>query len=43
MAAFYATLVQGMSIQARDGASKKQLLATVEAALAAWDGMAGKK
>ncbi len=42
MAAFYATLVQGMSIQARDGATKKQLLATVDAALAAWDGMAGK-
>jgi len=40
MAAFYATLVQGMSIQARDGATKKQLLATVEAAIAAWDGMA---
>lgn len=40
MAAFYATLVQGMSIQARDGATKAQLLATVEAALAAWDGMA---
>jgi AcrR family transcriptional regulator len=39
MAAFYATLVQGMSIQARDGATKKQLLATVDAAMAAWDGM----
>lgn len=43
MAAFYATLVQGMSIQARDGATKQQLLATVEAVIAAWDGMAGKK
>lgn len=43
MAAFYATLLQGMSIQARDGATKKQLLATVDAAMAAWDGMVGKK
>lgn len=40
IAAFYTTLVQGMSIQARDGATKKQLLASVEMALAAWDGMA---
>ncbi|WP_300300604.1 TetR/AcrR family transcriptional regulator [Ferrovibrio sp.] len=43
MAAFYATLLQGMSIQARDGATKKQLLATVDSAMAAWDGMVGKK
>jgi AcrR family transcriptional regulator len=43
MAGFYTTLIQGMSIQARDGATKKQLLATVEAAMAAWDGMTGKK
>lgn len=43
MASFYTTLMQGMSIQARDGATKKQLLATVEAAMAAWDGMAGKR
>ncbi|PJI38789.1 MAG: TetR family transcriptional regulator [Ferrovibrio sp.] len=43
MATFYTTLMQGMSIQARDGATKKQLLATVEAAMAAWDGMVGKR
>lgn len=43
LAAFFATLLQGMSIQARDGASKKQLLATADAAMAAWDGMVGKK
>lgn len=42
MATFYTTLMQGMSIQARDGATKKQLLATVEAAMVAWDGMAKK-
>lgn len=43
MAAFYTTFLQGMSIQARDGATKKQLLASVEMALAAWDGMVGGK
>lgn len=43
MAMFYTTLMQGMSIQARDGATKKQLLATAEAAMAAWDGMVGKR
>lgn len=43
MAAFYTTFLQGMSIQARDGATKKQLLAASEAAIAAWDGMTGGK
>lgn len=43
MATFYTTLMQGMSIQARDGATRKQLLATVEAAMAAWEGMVGQK
>jgi len=43
IAAFYTTLVQGMSIQARDGATKKQLQASVEMALEAWDGMVGLK
>ena len=42
MAAFYMTLIQGMSIQARDGATKKQLQATVDAAMAVWDGMTTK-
>jgi AcrR family transcriptional regulator len=42
LATFYTTLLQGMSIQARDGATKKQLLATAEAAMAAWDGMTKK-
>lgn len=42
MAAFYTTLVQGMSIQARDGATRAQLLASVEMALGAWDGLVGK-
>ncbi|MCW0233863.1 MAG: TetR/AcrR family transcriptional regulator [Ferrovibrio sp.] len=41
--AFYTTFLQGMSIQARDGATKQQLLASVEVAMAAWDGMVGRK
>lgn len=43
MAAFYTTFLQGMSIQARDGATKKQLLASAEMAMVAWDGMTGGK
>lgn len=37
LAAFYTTVLQGLSIQARDGASAEALAAIVEAALAAWD------
>jgi len=40
---FYTTFLQGMSIQARDGATKKQLLAMVDSTIAAWDGMVGAK
>jgi len=36
LADFYATVISGMSMQARDGASKKSLIATVEAAMRAW-------
>jgi AcrR family transcriptional regulator len=36
LADFYATVMAGMSLQARDGASRKSLLATVEAAMRAW-------
>jgi AcrR family transcriptional regulator len=39
IAAFYITVQQGMSIQARDGASRKTLLAVAECAMAAWDGL----
>jgi TetR/AcrR family transcriptional regulator, copper-responsive repressor len=35
---FYGTVIQGMSMQARDGASCKSLLATVETAMRAWPG-----
>ncbi|RJT36208.1 TetR/AcrR family transcriptional regulator [Mesorhizobium waimense] len=40
-ATFYATLQHGMSIQARDGASRAALMATVAGAMAAWKAMAG--
>lgn len=36
LAKFYATVFAGMSIQARDGASRKSLLATAAAAMRAW-------
>jgi TetR/AcrR family transcriptional regulator, copper-responsive repressor len=35
---FYTTVFQGMSIQARDGATRNSLLATAEAAMRAWPG-----
>jgi len=37
LAAFYTTLLQGLSVQARDGAPRAALEAVVEAGLAAWD------
>ena len=37
---FYTAVFQGMSLQAREGASRKSLLATVEAAMRAWPGRA---
>ncbi|TGQ47780.1 MULTISPECIES: TetR/AcrR family transcriptional regulator [unclassified Mesorhizobium] len=40
-ATFFATVQHGMSIQARDGASRAALLATVTGAMAAWKAMAG--
>jgi AcrR family transcriptional regulator len=39
LAAFYYTVLQGLSIQARDGASRKALSAIVDCAMAAWDGL----
>jgi AcrR family transcriptional regulator len=33
---FYVAVISGMSLQARDGASRKSLLATVETAMRAW-------
>jgi len=37
IASFYITVQQGMSIQARDGASRKALRAVADCAMAAWD------
>jgi AcrR family transcriptional regulator len=37
LAAFYTTVLQGLSIQARDGASREALQAVVDCAMAAWD------
>jgi AcrR family transcriptional regulator len=36
LADFYAAVMSGMSLQARDGASRKSLIATVETAMRAW-------
>jgi hypothetical protein len=43
LARFYVTVLQGMSLQARDGASRKSLLATAAAAMRAWPDGKGKK
>jgi AcrR family transcriptional regulator len=37
LAAFYYTVLQGLSIQARDGASRETLAGIVDCAMAAWD------
>lgn len=39
IATFYTTVQQGMSIQARDGATRKALLAVADCAMAAWDSL----
>lgn len=39
IAVFYVTVQQGMSIQARDGASHARLLAAADGAMAAWDSL----
>jgi AcrR family transcriptional regulator len=39
IATFYATVQHGMSIQARDGASRASLLAVADCAMAAWDAL----
>ncbi|WP_437608853.1 TetR/AcrR family transcriptional regulator [Sorangium sp. So ce834] len=38
LATFYATVLLGMSVQARDGASRESLRAAVEVAMRAWPG-----
>ncbi|MEU5833441.1 TetR/AcrR family transcriptional regulator [Streptomyces diacarni] len=37
LAAFYATVLFGLSVQARDGATRDDLLAVAHAAMASWD------
>jgi hypothetical protein len=37
IAAFYTTFLNGVSVQARDGAPRAQLHALVDMAMAAWD------
>ncbi|WP_367718685.1 TetR/AcrR family transcriptional regulator [Nitratireductor sp. GISD-1A_MAKvit] len=41
IAAFYATVMHGLSIRARDGASAEELERVVDSAIAAWDAIAG--
>ncbi|KGD99011.1 TetR family transcriptional regulator [Achromobacter sp. RTa] len=41
LAAFYTTVLHGMSIQARDGATRKTLQAVARQAMCAWDALAG--
>lgn len=41
LAAFYTTVLHGMSIQARDGASRKTLQAVARQAMCSWDALAG--
>jgi AcrR family transcriptional regulator len=41
IAAFYCTVQQGMSIRARDGASRAELEAVAQGAMAAWGGLTG--
>lgn len=39
LASFYVTVLDGLALQARDGASRKALGAAVRCAMAAWDGL----
>jgi AcrR family transcriptional regulator len=45
LARYYATVVQGLSVQARDGASRAELEAVITCAMGAWDTLtsAGRK
>jgi AcrR family transcriptional regulator len=41
IAAFYATVIHGLAVRAGDGATRKALMSTVEAAIAAWAVLVG--
>ncbi|SEM25379.1 DNA-binding transcriptional regulator, AcrR family [Bosea lupini] len=43
IAAFFCTVQQGMSIRARDGASRAELKAVAQGAMAAWDGLTSSR
>jgi AcrR family transcriptional regulator len=43
MTSFYTTVLHGLAVRARDGASRQALLAAVDAAMAAWDPLVGRK
>ena len=42
MASFYTTVLQGLAVRARDGASRHVLMAVADAAMAAWDPLVGR-
>jgi AcrR family transcriptional regulator len=41
MVSFYTTLMHGLAVRARDGNSRQALMASVDAAMAAWDPLVG--
>jgi AcrR family transcriptional regulator len=43
LAAYYNTVLEGLSIQARDGASRETMHAIVDCAMAAWDGLTAQR
>ncbi len=43
IAAYYATVLNGLSLQVRDGAPRKRLLGVVDCAMASWDTLVGAK
>jgi AcrR family transcriptional regulator len=43
MTSFYTTVLHGLAVRARDGASSEALMAAVDAAMAAWEPLVGRK
>jgi AcrR family transcriptional regulator len=43
IAAFYMTMMQGLSLRARDGASREAMTSIVDSAIAAWDGLVASR
>jgi hypothetical protein len=42
MTSFYTTVMQGIAVRARDGASRQALIGAAKGAMAAWDPMLGR-